>query len=124
MAFQRTAAVAILCAACTQGPPGRKLASGIARGLIAREGVVAFLLNAAHPDDRAIPEDLLAGDLWLEDRKVGTGVSSQDGSYAFSPAAPDLAFLAAWRFREGEGELWVVSAGGEPRQVAKAARSF
>jgi len=125
MAFQRTAAaVAILCAACTQGPPGRKLASGIARGLIAREGAVAFLLNAAHPDDRAIPEDLLAGDLWLDDRRVGTGVSSQDGSYAFSPAAPDLAFLAAWRFREGEGELWVVLGRGEPRQVAKGARSF
>jgi len=124
MALQRTAALAILCAACTQGPPGRKLASGIARGLIARDGAVAFLLNAAHSDDRAIPEDLLAGDLWLDDRKVGTGVSSQDGSYAFSPAAPDLAFLSAWRFREGEGELWVVSGRGEPRQVAKGARSF
>jgi hypothetical protein len=96
----------------------------MARGLIAHQGAVAFLLGAAHPDDRSVPEDLLAGDLWLDDRKVGAGVSSQDGAYAFSPRAAELAFLAAWRFREGEGELWVASSGGEPRQVAKGARTF
>ena len=124
MAIQRTAAVALLCIACARGPPGRKLATGIARGLIAREGSVAFLLDAAHPADRAVPDDLLAGDLWLDDRKVGAGVSTQDGAYAFAPGGRELAFLAAWRFREGEGELWVAPRDGPPRQVARAARSF
>ena len=97
----------LLCVACTQPPPGRKLASGLARGLIARDGAVAFLLEASHPDDPAVPDDLLAGDLWLDDRKAGSGVSVQEGAYAFSPRGSDLAFLARWRFREGEGELWV-----------------
>jgi hypothetical protein len=124
MAIQRTAAVALLCIACTQAPPGRKLAAGIARGLIAGDGAVAFLLDAAHPGDRAVPEDLLAGELWLDDRKVGSGVSSHEGAYAFGPRGGELAFLAAWRFREGEGELWIASRGGATRQVAKAARSF
>jgi dipeptidyl aminopeptidase/acylaminoacyl peptidase len=110
--------------ACTQAPPGRKLASAIARGLIARDGAVAFLVDAAHPGDRAVPDDLLAGDLWLDDRKVGAGVSTQDGAYAFAPRGGELAYLAAWRFREGEGELWVASRTAAPRQVAKVARSF
>jgi hypothetical protein len=124
MATQRTAALALLCIACTQGPPGRKLASGIARGLVARDGAVAFLLDAARPADKSVPDDLLAGDLWLDDRRVGSGVSSQDGAYAFSPRGGELAFLSGWRFREGEGELWIASRGVAPRQVAKAARSF
>lgn len=124
MAFQRTAAVVLLCVACTGSPPGKKLASGLARGLIARDGAVAFLLDARRPDDRAVPEDLLAGDLWLDDRKVGSGVSSAEGAYAFSPRSGEMAFLASWRFRDGEGELWVASRGGAPRQVARAARDF
>jgi hypothetical protein len=114
----------LVCVACTQPPPGRKLAEGLARGLIARDGAVAFLLDASHPDDPAVPDDLLAGDLWLDDRKAGSGVSAQEGSYAFSPRGSDLAFLARWRFREGEGELWVASSANPPRQVAKAARAF
>ena len=114
----------LLCVACTQAPPGRKLASGLARGLVARDGAVAFLLDAAHPDEPGVPDDLLAGDLWLDDRKAGSGVSMQEGTYAFSPRGSELAFLARWRFREGEGELWVASSGGAPRQVAKAARAF
>ena len=76
MAFQRIAALALLCAACSESTPGRKLASGLARGLIAREGEVAFLLAARRPEDPGVPEDLLTGDLWLDDRKVGSGVSS------------------------------------------------
>src|SRR2546427_4529257 len=96
--------IVLLCLACTQAPPGRKLASGRARGLIARDGAVAFLLDASHPDDPAVPDDLLSGDLWLDDRKAGSGVSMQEGTYAFSPRGSDLAFLARWRFREGEGE--------------------
>ena len=122
MALQRTAALALLCLACTRAPPGQKLASGIARGLIAGGGSVAYLLDAAHPGDRSVPDDLLAGDLWLDDRKVGSGVSTLDGAYAFSPADAELAFLAAWRFREGEGELWVAPRGGKPRRVAESAR--
>jgi dipeptidyl aminopeptidase/acylaminoacyl peptidase len=124
MPFQRTAAVILFCVACTETSPGRKLASGLARGLIARDGAVAYLLDARRPDDATVPEDLLAGDLWLDDRKVGSGVSSGEGAYAFSPRSGELAFLASWRFREGEGELWVASPGSAPRQVAKAARSF
>jgi hypothetical protein len=49
MGIERIAAVAALCVACTQAPPGRKLASGIARGLIARDGAVAFLLSGPAP---------------------------------------------------------------------------
>src|SRR5256714_8834447 len=116
--------IVLLCIACTQAPPGRKLASGVARGLIARDGAVAFLLDASHPDDRGVPDDLLAGDLWLDDAKVGSGVSTQDGAYAFSPRGRELAFLARWQFRDGEGELWTAAPGAEPRLVAKAARAF
>ena len=122
MAIQRTAALALLCIACTQGPPGRKLASGIARGLVARDGAVAFLLDLAHPGDKSVPDDLLAGDLWLDDRRVGSGVSSQDGAYAFSPRGGELAFLGAWRFREGEGELWIASRGAAPRVIRSSRR--
>jgi hypothetical protein len=124
MSFARTAALALLCIACTQGPPGRKLAAGLARGLIVKDGAVAFLLDAGRPAEEAVPDDLLAGDLWLDDRKVGSGVSTQDGSYAFSPAGSDLAWLGRWRFRDGEGELWVAGRGVAPRQMAKAARAF
>jgi hypothetical protein len=123
MRFQRTAALALLCVACSESAPGKKLASGLARGLVARDGAVAFLADTHRPDDASVPEDLLAGDLWLDDRKVGSGVATGEGAYGFSPRG-ELAFLARWRFRDGEGELWVASRGAEPRQVAKAARSF
>src|SRR5260370_26001762 len=113
---------AVLIVACQQ-PPGRKLASGIGSRIAVHEGEVAFLLDAAHPDDRAVPEDLAAGDLWLDARKVGSGVSSQNGAYEFSRRG-ELAFLASWRFRAGEGELWTAAPGAEPAQVAPAARSF
>src|SRR5260370_33619601 len=103
---------AVLIVACQQ-PPGRKLASGIGARIAVHEGGGAFLLDAAHPDDRAVPEDLAAGDLWLDARKVGSGVSSQAGAYDFSRRG-ELAFLASWRFRAGEGELWTAGPGAEP----------
>lgn len=124
MPIHRTAALTLLCLACTQAPPGHKLASGIARGLVARGGTVAFLLDAAHPDQPGVPDDLLAGDLWLDARKVGAGVSTQEGAYAFAPDGAQLAWLARWQFREGAGELWVGSPASEPRRVAARARSF
>jgi hypothetical protein len=124
MAIQRTAAVALLCICCTQALPGRKLASGIARGLVAHDGAVAFLLDVRRPDDPGVPDDLFAGDLWFDDRRVGRAVSTLDGAYAFAPRGSELAFLGSWRFREGEGELWVASPGSAPRQVAKTAHSF
>jgi hypothetical protein len=124
MRIHRTAALTLLCLACTKAPPGRKLASGIARGLLARDGAVAFLLDAAHPDEAGVPDDLLAGDLWLDARKVGAGVSTQEGAYVFAPDGAQLAWLARWRFRQGMGELWVASPASEPRRLALRARSF
>ena len=131
MALLRTALVAtlVLASACEDKPPGRKLASGIARRLTARDGAVAFLLDAAHPDDRAVPEDLLAGDLWVAPpdapaRKLGSGVSSLPGMFAFSQKGGQIAFLASWRFRAGAGDLWMAALGGEPVQVAPDVREF
>jgi hypothetical protein len=122
-AFARAAAAVLAACACTQASPGKKLASGIARGLIARNGSVAFLLDPRHPDDPGVPDDLLVAEMWLHDRKVGSGVSTQDGAYAFSPRG-ELAFLADWRFREGEGELWTAATDTEPRLVATNVRAF
>ena len=125
----RTALLASLLFACADKAPGRKLASGIAQRLTVRDGAVAFLVDAAHPDDRAVPEDLLAGDLWVASagggaaRKAGSGVSSQPGMFAFSSKG-EVAFLASWRFRAGEGELWTAAPGADPVQVARAARAF
>ncbi len=125
MARLRTAAVALLVAsACTKAPPGKKLASGLARGLVAQGGAVAFLMDARHPDDRDVPEDLLAGDLWLDDRKVGEGVSTQQGAYGFGPGSTRLAWLGNWRFRSGTGELWIARPGSDARRLAEAVRSF
>jgi dipeptidyl aminopeptidase/acylaminoacyl peptidase len=117
--------------ACEDKPPGRKLASGIAQRLTVSRGAVAFLLDAAHPDDRTLPEDLLAGDLWLgaiegkePAQKVGSGVSSSPGAFAFAKGGEQLAFLGAWRFRAGLGELWTAAPGAEPVQVAKEASAL
>jgi hypothetical protein len=125
MARRRIAAVALLAAvACTKSPAGKKLASGLARGLVAGGGAVAFLLDARRPEDRDVPEDLLQGDLFLDDRKVGAGVATQEGAYAFSPGTTRLAWLGNWRFREGAGELFVARPGSEARRIAERARSF
>ncbi len=119
----------LLALACEEKPPGRKLASGMARVLTAGAGAVAFIVDAAHPDDRGVPDDLLSGDLWAAPldgpaRKIGAGVSTQTGSFAFAPKGDEIAFLAAWRFRAGEGELWTASAGAGPVQIAPAASAF
>ena len=124
MAIHRAAlAAALILAACEDKPPGRKLASGVATGLAVHDGSVAFLLDAGHAEDRSVPDDLLAGDLWLDARKVGRQVSSQPGAYLFS-ARGELAFLSAWQFRRGEGELWTAAPGAGPAQVAQRARAF
>lgn len=122
-------------AACTsdEAVPGALLARGLGRNLLVAPdgGAAAFLLDAAHPDDRAVPEDLFAGDLWLASlgtppsaRKVGSGVPSSAGAVAFAPAGGAAAWLAAWRFRAGEGELWAALPGKEPRRLAETASSF
>lgn len=131
-------ALASLSAACTLGDdglPGTPLAKGLGRNLVVAPGggAVAFLLDSAHPDDRAVPEDLVAGDLWLAAlssgaqapaRKVGAQVASVPGNVGFSPQGDVVAFLSAWRFRTGEGELWVARAGSEPKKLADMAGSF
>lgn len=126
---RRLALVAALLAGCTEKPPGRKLASGIASAIAARGPVVAFLVDAARPADPAVPQDLLAGDLWVAPldgpaRKVGSGVSTQAGMFAVSQKGLQIAFLASWRYRSGEGELWVAASGGETEKVAPAARKI
>ena len=123
MAIARITLLVTLLVACEEKPAGRKLASGIASRIVVHDGHVAFLLDAVHPDDRSVPDDLAAGDLWLDDRKAGSSVSSQPGMFAFSRTG-QLAFLSSWRFRAGEGELWTAAPGAEPVQVAKAARGF
>ena len=87
--------------------------------------MVAFLQGASHPDDRGVPDDLLLGDLMLASisgdspaQRVGGGVSTLAGARAFSPGGEWLAFLARWRFRAGEGELWLAESPGAPRKVA------
>ena len=124
----------LLCcalAACSDGPPGVKLASGVARGLTLSPGggAVAFLVDAVHPDDRSVPDDLLLGDLWMGTagaaaQQVGRGVPSTPGSWSFSSSGDELALLANFRFRAGEGELWVAKPGAAPVQVAAAVSEF
>jgi len=126
-------ACALALAACTKATPGKRLASGLARDLTVGPGggLVAFLQGAAHPDDRTLPEDLLAGDLWLaptsgeiKAERVGGGVATLPGAWAFSPGGDWLALIAAWRFRAGEGELWLAAAPGVPRKVADGVSSM
>ena len=115
-------------AACTKsGPQGRRLASGLAREVIVAPGgrMIAFLQAASHPDDRGVPDDLLVGDLLLAStsddspaQRVGGGVPTLAGARAFSPAGEWLAFLAQWRFRAGQGELWLADSSGSARKIA------
>ena len=123
---------ALLCAACAKGPPGRKIAAGSSRDLIVSpEGeLVAFLQNASHPDDRRVPEDLFLGDLLLARlaggpaERAGTAIPNLPGAVAYAPAGGPLAFLAAYRFRAGDGELWLADGAGAPRKVAAGVTSF
>ena len=123
----------LLAAACSETTPGKKLASGIAHQLTIAPGAAAFLLDAVHPDDRSVPDDLLAGDLWIArldqpDRpaaqKAGAGVTTSAGAFAFSNRGDALAFLAAWRFRAGLGELWITTPAGGPQKIAAEASAF
>lgn len=126
---------AAAAAACSEKEPGTLLAKGLGRGLQLAPGggAVAFLLDARHPDDRAVPEDLYLGDLYLaatdgaaQARKLGSGVSNGGGSYRFAPGGGAIAFLAAYRFRAGAGELHVAQAGGgaAARKLSDDASSF
>ncbi|HKC60507.1 MAG TPA: hypothetical protein VKB92_10500 [Myxococcales bacterium] len=127
-ALAAVALAAVALAACTKGPPqGRRLASGLARDLIVAPGggMVAFLQGAYHPDDRGVPEDLLLGELMLAStsgdsaaQPVRGGVATIPAARAFSPGGEWLAFLAGWRFRVGDGELWLAGPPGAARKVA------
>jgi hypothetical protein len=122
--------VCLLSAACSEGTPGTRLASGIAHQITVAPGAAAFLLDAVHPDDRSVPEDLLAGDLWVAGldksaaQKAGAGVPTSAGSFAFSRSGDALAYLAAWRFRAGQGELWIWTAASGPQKIAAEASVF
>jgi hypothetical protein len=127
-------AAALLCAACSDKEPGAALARGQGRGLQVAPGggAVAFLLDARHPDDRGVPEDLLLGDLYAAPaagegaaRKLGAGVSSAAGAYRFSATGGSIAYLAAFRFRAGAGELHVAAnGGGAARKLADEVSAF
>ena len=122
----------LLSAACTNGTPGAKLAQGMAQHIAVSPGrAAAFLIDVAHPDDRAVPDDVLAGDLWLASfegkggaQKVGAGVPTSDGAFSFSRSGDALAYLAAYRFRAGAGELWVATAAGGGQKVSAEATAF
>ncbi len=131
------AALALCTAAvtgCDEHQPGLAIAPGLGRNLLVGNlgRAAAFLTDAAHPDDRTVPEDLVLGDLWLWSytappapaMKVGTGVPSQAGAVAFRSDGDAVAFLASFRFRAGEGDLWVAAHGKAPRKLAEGVRSF
>jgi dipeptidyl aminopeptidase/acylaminoacyl peptidase len=115
---------------CQKKIEGKKLASGIARRLTVDKGTVLFLLNAVHPDDPAVPQDLYTGDLWVapadgQARKIGTGVPSPPATYAFNAKGDMVAFLANFRFRDGAGELWYAKVHeGDGVPVAREVRDF
>src|SRR5205807_9494461 len=92
---------------------------------------VSFLQGAKRPGDRGVPEDLLVGDLLLASTSgsgpaafAGGGVPTLSSARAFSPGGEWLAFLAQWRFREGEGELWLAEASGAKRKIADGASAM
>jgi len=119
--------------ACKKIEQGRRLASGLARDIVVSPSgsAVSFLQGAVHPDDRGVPEDLFVGDLffaWVAGNgsaeRIGGGVPTLAGARAFSPGGEWLAYLAQWRFRDGEGELWLAEAAAPPRKVADAVSSM
>ena len=120
--------------ACDERQPGLAIAPGLGRSLMVGAGgqTAVFLTDAAHPDDRTVPEDLVLGDLWLWANaaalapavKVGSGVPSQNGTVAFRADGGAVAFLSSYRFRAGEGELWVAAPGQAPRKFSEGVRSF
>jgi hypothetical protein len=128
--FSLLALSLLACVGCEKKLVGRKLAGGLAQRLTVAKNSVAFLLDAAHPDEPGVPQDLFIGDLWAGtlDKpavRVGTGVSSQPGSFAFSPDSQIIAYVARFRFRDGKGELWAAHVGpGVPEQVGREVSSF
>ena len=124
------ALIAGLAFGCEKKLVGRKLASGLAQRLTVHKNSVAFLLDAAHPDEPGVPQDLFIGDLWAGSLdkpsvRVGSAVSSQPGSFDFSPDGQVIAYIARYRFRDGKGELWATHVGpGVPEQVGREVSSF
>jgi hypothetical protein len=121
-------AIAASAFACKKADQGRQLAGGLARDLAVAPGFasVSFIQRAVHPADRGVPEDLLLGDLFIAPtsgtggaERVGIGVPTLASARAFSPGGEWLAFLGQWRFREGEGELWLAEPGGGRSKIAE-----
>jgi dipeptidyl aminopeptidase/acylaminoacyl peptidase len=124
-------ALALLLPACTGAPPGKLLAQGPARGLVASASgaSLAFLQHLERPAEAGVPDDLHRGELLVarageSARKAGGAVPDLAGSVAFEPGGEALAFLAGWRFREGQGELWVARPGEAPARLAQEASAF
>jgi hypothetical protein len=115
---------------CEKKIAGRKLASGVSQRLTVQKNGVAFLLDAIHPDEPGVPQDLYIGDLWAGSldkpaARVGSGVSSQPGAFAFSKDGSIVAYLARFRFHDGKGELWAARMGpGVPEQIGREVSSF
>ena len=125
------ACVAVLASACSEKGPGQVLASGSARALVTAPGsrAVAFLLQASHPDDSGVPQDLYLGDLWLARegeaaRRIGGAVPSIEGAVAFDRQGGAIAYLAGYAFRAGEGELWVARPAEAPRRLGVKVAAF
>lgn len=132
------ACVAAVCmfSACTASAPpaGRQVWSGQARALVTtKSGSALAWLAAAHaPNERGAPPDLLVGRLMMAEtapgaaaRDLGEGVTSLEGSEAFSPDGAFVAWLAKWRFANGNGELWIASvSGGVSTKLCDAASTF
>jgi hypothetical protein len=125
----------ISLAACEEKQPGRLLAQGLGRDVMAAPGggSVAFFLDATHPDDRAVPQDLFIGDLWLADLhtqnaavRVGSGVATIPGNTVYRPDGGAIAWLGSFRFHTGEGDLIATTIEGAatPRKLATSATTF
>ena len=126
-AFATLAAVGLAAGCKKSASHGKRLAPGLARDVTVSRGgrLVSFIQGASHPDDPGVPDDLMLGDLLLAPgsgdsaaQRVGAAVPTLAGGRAFSPAGEWLAFLARWRFRAGEGELWLADATAAPRKIA------
>lgn len=128
----RRAASLSLALACAAGAtPGNWLSEGPARALLpsGSGASLAFLQRLEHPQGPGIPDDLYRGDLMLSRGRaravqLGSGVPDLPGAVAFEPGGEALAFLAAFRVREGAGELWVARPGSAPQRLAGDAGSF
>jgi hypothetical protein len=130
-ALPGAALVVLLLPACADAPPGKLLAQGPARGLVASASgaSLAFLHRLERPAEAGVPDDLHRGELLLSRagesaRRAGGAVPDLPGAVAFEPRGEALAFFAGWRFREGVGELWLARPGGTPARLAQEASAF